>query len=152
MKKTIIISLSLILVIALVGCASKTNNSATEVPAEPTAAAKDDAVSTTAEYHLITTEDAKARMDSGDPITIVDVRTQSEYDESHIPGAIVIPNETIGNSAPEELPDLNAEILVYCRSGRRSKEASDKLVALGYTKVYDMGGINSWPYETESSK
>jgi phage shock protein E len=101
-----------------------------------------------AEYHKISAEDAKERMDSGDAVIILDVRTQEEYDEDHIPGAILIPNETIGEERPALLPDLDAEILIYCRSGRRSAEAAKKLVALGYSKVYDFGGIIGWPYET----
>lgn len=106
------------------------------------------AASNAAVYHSITPDEAKARMDSGDKIIIVDVRTQAEYDEGHIANAIVIPNETIDKTQPEQLPDLDAEILVYCRSGKRSKQASDKLVAMGYTKIYDFGGIIDWPYET----
>jgi phage shock protein E len=101
-----------------------------------------------AEYHKISAEDAKERMDSGDELIILDVRTQAEYDEEHIAGAILIPNETIGDEMPELLPDLDAEILIYCRSGRRSAEAAKKLVDLGYTNVYDFGGIVGWPYST----
>lgn len=102
-----------------------------------------------AEYHMMSAKEAKARMDSGDKIVILDVRRQDEYDEKHIPGAILLPNESIGTERPEQLPDLDAEILVYCRSGNRSRQAAEKLVAMGYTAVYDFGGINSWPYETE---
>ncbi|WP_428771012.1 rhodanese-like domain-containing protein [Treponema sp. HNW] len=97
-------------------------------------------------FSTISAQEAKARMDKGGVI-IVDVRTQAEYDSGHIPGAIVIPNETIGSSRPAQLPDLNAEILVYCRSGARSRNAAGKLAALGYTAIYDFGGIISWPYE-----
>ena len=97
-------------------------------------------------FSTISAQEAKARMDKGGVI-IVDVRTKGEYDSGHIPGAILIPNETIGSSRPAQLPDLNAEILVYCRSGARSRNASGKLAALGYTAVYDFGGILSWPYE-----
>lgn len=99
-------------------------------------------------YHALTAEEAKARMDSGDALTVLDVRTEAEYNEAHIPGAMLLPNETIGEAMPAELPELDAEILVYCRSGNRSKQAADKLVALGYTAVYDFGGIKDWPYET----
>ncbi len=102
-----------------------------------------------AEYRKITPDEAKARMDSGDEVLILDVRTQEEYDAGHIPGAVLLPNETIGSEAPAILPDKGAEILIYCRSGRRSAEAANKLVALGYTGVYDFGGIIDWPYETE---
>lgn len=98
-------------------------------------------------YHKITAEEAKEKIDKGN-ITIVDVRTEEEYAEKHIENAILIPNETIGTEQPELLPDKTAVLLVYCRSGVRSKDASQKLVELGYEHVYDMGGIQNWPYET----
>ena len=82
-------------------------------------------------YHKITAEEAKEMMDQGD-VTIVDVRTEEEYAEKHIPGAVLVPNESIGEDAPAELPDKNAVLLLHCRTGIRSKEASDKLVSLGY--------------------
>ena len=96
-------------------------------------------------YHKISAEDAKEMMDTQDVI-IVDVRTQDEYNEGYIENAILIPNESI-SGAPSELPDKDAVILIYCRSGNRSKQAADKLVALGYTNIYDFGGIMDWPYE-----
>ena len=99
------------------------------------------------EYKKISAEDAKARMDSGDTIVILDVRTQEEYDAGHIAGAILVPNETIADKQPQLLPDLDAEILVYCRSGNRSAQAANKLLAIGYTNVVDFGGIIDWPYE-----
>lgn len=99
------------------------------------------------EYKKISAADAKARMDSGDEIIILDVRTKEEYDAGHIAGAILIPNETIVDEQPELLPDLNAEILVYCRSGNRSAQAAKKLIAIGYTNVVDFGGIIDWPYD-----
>lgn len=102
------------------------------------------------EYHKITAEEAKNRMDSDDTIIILDVRTQEEYEESHIPGAILIPNESIGTQKQEQLPDMDQEILVYCRSGNRSAQAAKKLVEAGYTQIYDFGGIMDWPYGTES--
>ena len=79
---------------------------------------------------------------------VLDVRTPAEYAERHIPGAINVPNETIGSTAPEQLPDRRQLILVYCRSGNRSKQAADKLAALGYTNIVEFGGINSWQGET----
>ena len=96
-------------------------------------------------YHKISAEDAKEMMDTQD-VVIVDVRTQEEYNEGYIENAILIPNESI-SGAPSELPDKDAVILIYCRSGNRSKQAADKLVALGYTNIYDFGGIMDWPYE-----
>lgn len=95
----------------------------------------------------LTPEEAKARMEEGGVI-ILDVRTQEEYNEAHIPGAILAPNESISEEASAILPDKDAPVLVYCRSGRRSAEASEKLAALGYTQVFDFGGIQDWPYET----
>jgi rhodanese-related sulfurtransferase len=78
---------------------------------------------------------------------IVDVRRQDEYSEGHIPGAILVPNESIGTEQPEALPDLDQIILVYCRSGRRSKEAAQKLFDMGYTNIYEFGGIIDWTGE-----
>lgn len=103
--------------------------------------------STTASYKQITQEDAKEMMTKDDGHIIVDVRRQDEYDEGHIPDAVLIPNESITDKQPDELPDLNQIILVYCRSGRRSKEASQKLADIGYTNVYEFGGINTWTGE-----
>lgn len=98
----------------------------------------------------ITAEEAYARMNSGDPIVVVDVRTAEEYAENHIPGAILIPNEEIGTEPLAAIPVLNTEILLYCRSGNRSAQAAQKLVGMGYTNVSDFGGIQDWTYETES--
>ena len=117
--------------------------------AAPAAAAATPAPTATAavEYKKISAADAKTRMDSGDTIIILDVRTQEEYDAGHIQGAILVPNETISDKQPALLPDLNAEILVYCRSGNRSAQATKKLIAIGYTNVADFGGIIDWPYD-----
>lgn len=100
-------------------------------------------------YMNINAEQAKKIMDTESGYIILDVRTQEEYDEAHIPGAIVIPNTEIEARAESELPDKDQMILVYCRSGRRSKLAADILVELGYTNIYEFGGIIDWPYETE---
>jgi rhodanese-related sulfurtransferase len=102
------------------------------------------------QYQKISAEDAKARMDSGDDIVILDVRTSEEYEAGHIEDAILIPNETISDEQPELLADLDAEILIYCRSGNRSAQAAKKLMGIGYTNVYDFGGIIDWPYEIVS--
>ena len=98
-------------------------------------------------YTQIDQETAKEMMEKDDGHVIVDVRRQDEYDEGHIPGAILIPNESIGTTQLEELPDLGQIILVYCRSGNRSKQASEKLAAIGYTNIYEFGGINTWTGE-----
>ena len=97
-------------------------------------------------YHKITAEEAKQMMDEGG-VTVVDVRTEAEYKEGHIPGAVLVPNETIGSEPPEALPELDAVLLVHCRTGVRSTQAADKLVGMGYTQVYDFGGIRDWPYD-----
>ena len=100
-----------------------------------------------ATYEQIDGAKAKALMDSESGYIIIDARTQSEYDEGHIPGAILIPEYEISDRAEKELPDKNQLILVYCRSGRRSKIAADELVKLGYTNVKEFGGIIDWEYE-----
>lgn len=102
-----------------------------------------------ASYQQVDAETAKELMDTEDDYVILDVRTQAEYDESHIPGAILIPHDTVATAAENALPDKSQLILVYCRSGNRSKQASQALVDLGYTNVVEFGGINSWPYEVE---
>ena len=100
-------------------------------------------------YVNITAEEAKRIMDSEEGYIILDVRTQEEYDEGHIPGAIVISHEEIAKKAEEVLTDKEQLILVYCRSGRRSKLAVEALVELGYTNIKEFGGIIDWPYEVE---
>ena len=100
-----------------------------------------------ASYDQISGAEAKALMDSENGYIIIDARTQSEYDEGHIPGAILIPEYEISDRAEKELPDKNQLILVYCRSGRRSKIAAEELVKLGYTNVKEFGGIIDWEYE-----
>ena len=100
-------------------------------------------------YMNITAEEAKAIMDIEEDYIILDVRTQEEYDQGHIPGAIVISHEEIAGKAEEVLTDKDQLILVYCRSGRRSKIAAEALVELGYTNIKEFGGIIDWPYEVE---
>ena len=100
-------------------------------------------------YEQITAEEAKKIMDSGEEHIILDTREQDEFDEGHIPGAILIPYTEIENKAEEMLPDKDKLILVYCRSGRRSKIAAEALSKLGYTNVKEFGGIIDWPYEIE---
>jgi len=98
-------------------------------------------------YTIIDQETAKKMMDSETDYIILDVRRFEEYNGGHIPNAILIPNEEIIERAESELLDKDQLILVYCRSGNRSKQASAKLVDLGYTNVYEFGGIITWPYE-----
>ena len=100
-------------------------------------------------YVNITAQKAKAIMDSEEGYVILDVRAQSEYDQGHIPGAILIPDTEITARAEEILTDKDQLILVYCRSGRRSKLAAEALAELGYTNIMEFGGIIDWPYEVE---
>ncbi len=95
-------------------------------------------------FKRIDQETAKAMMERNDGHVIVDVRRQDEYDAGHIPGAILIPNESIETERPTALSDLNQIILIYCRSGNRSKQAAQKLFDMGYTNLYEFGGINTW--------
>ena len=128
MKKLICIFLAVML---LTACGQDTQN-------------KQEAV-----YMNITAQQAKEIMDTQENYIILDTRAQSEYDESHIPGAIVIPHDEILEKAESVLTDKDQLILVYCRSGRRSKLASEDLVKLGYTNIKEFGGIIDWPYEVE---
>ena len=100
-------------------------------------------------YQQITQEEAKAMMDSQEVI-ILDVREQDEYDSGYIPGAVLLPVGTIDDTtAAQVIPEKDSTVLVYCRSGNRSKTASAALADLGYTNIYEFGGINTWPYDTE---
>ena len=100
-----------------------------------------------ATYDQISGAEAKALMDSESGYIIIDARTQEEYDQGHIPGAILVPEYEIADRAEKELLDKNQLILVYCRSGRRSKIAAGELVKLGYTNIKEFGGIIDWEYE-----
>ena len=100
-------------------------------------------------YQQISQEEAKEMMDTQEVI-LLDVREQDEYDSGHIPGAVLLPVGTIDETtAAEVIPEMDSTVLVYCRSGNRSKTASAALAGLGYTAIYEFGGINTWPYETE---
>ena len=123
MKRILPIFLAALL---LVGCAA---------PAEETT------------YRQVNMDEAITMMEEGSGYIILDVRTPEEFAEKHIPGAINVANETIGTDEIPELPDKDQLILVYCRSGNRSKQASEKLAALGYTNIVEFGGINDWPGE-----
>ena len=133
MKRILIPALAALLL--LTGCA--------HAPA-PQQAAED---STKPSWVQIDQETAKRMMEADDGHVIVDVRRQDEYDAGHIPGAILIPNESIVDERPAELPDLEQVILIYCRSGNRSKQAAQKLADLGYLNVYEFGGITTWTGE-----
>ena len=103
-----------------------------------------------ASYEQVSMKEAIVMMEEETDYIILDVRTPEEFAEKHIPGAINVPNETIKSKKIPELPKEDQLILVYCRSGNRSKQASEKLAKIGYTNVYEFGGINDWTGETES--
>ena len=128
MKRIIIaVSVVLMLISLLVGCNDGNNKNV---------------------YEQITPDEAKALMDSEDGYIILDVRTPEEFAERHIEGAILIPDYEIGEKAESILTDKDQLILVYCRSGRRSKNAANELATLGYTNIKEFGGINDWKYGT----
>ena len=102
-------------------------------------------------YVNITAEEAKEIMDTEEGYVILDVREQDEYDSGHIPGALLLPVGTIDEeTAAQVIPEKDSTVLVYCRSGNRSKTAASALAELGYTNIFEFGGISTWPYETES--
>ena len=135
MKKIISMLLVLAAMALLGGCSSAEDKTA--APEEK------------AGYQQISQEEAKQLMDSETGYIILDVRTDEEYAEGHIPGAVLIPDYEVAERAEAELPDKGQLILVYCRSGNRSKKASEALAELGYTNVKEFGGINTWPYDIE---
>ena len=128
MKRIIIaVSVVLMLISLLVGCTDGNNKNV---------------------YEQIAPDEAKALMDSEDGYIILDVRTPEEFAAGHIAGAILIPDYEIGEKAESILTDKEQLILVYCRSGRRSKNAANELATLGYTNIKEFGGINDWKYGT----
>ena len=128
MKKALSI-LTILILLLVVGCGA--SNQSAERAAESA-------------YSQISQNEAMEMMARDNGHVVVDVRRQDEYDAGHIPGAILIPNESIGSDPPEALPDYDQISLIYCRTGNRSKQAAEKLVAMGYTNIYEFGGINTW--------
>lgn len=133
MKKFVYTILICILILALTACQTKS-----------------DAENIQNTYGTITPDEVKAMLDEGADFVLIDVRRADEYSDAHIPTAINIANEDINTVRPEALPDTDSLIVIYCRSGRRSKEAAAKLIDMGYTDVRDLGGILDWNYETIS--
>ena len=130
-KKFAAWSLLLLLIVSLAGCGSREEEN-------------------TASYQQITAEEAKSMMEEQPDAVILDVREQDEYDAGHIPGAVLLSVGTIDEeTAASAIPENDTVVLVYCRSGNRSKTASQSLVDLGYTQIYEFGGIKDWPYEVE---
>lgn len=142
MRKEIALTLLASLCLLLSACGNGTTSSESDQSGVQITTASENV-----SYQQITQEKAKEMMQADDGHIIVDVRRQDEYDSGHIPSAILIPNESIGTEQPKELPDLDQVILIYCRSGRRSKEASQKLADMGYTHIYEFGGIIDWTGE-----
>ncbi len=140
MKRNKAVILAVILSIGLSGCNSRNEK----------AIAREESVAREGNYTQISMDEAVKMMEEETDYIILDVRTPEEFAQKHIPKAINIPNETIGDAAISELPRKEQKIFVYCRSGNRSKQASEKLAASGYTNVYEFGGINEWTGETVS--
>lgn len=156
MKKALLIFSLLILAVTSACSAQRekadaqTAQTAQPSASEPAAPVTAENTADAAAEGKISAEEAHARM--SEPSVILDVRTAEEYKERHIPGAVLLPNEEIADIPPDILPVLDTQILIYCRSGNRSAQAKEKLEAMGYTRVFDFGGINDWPYETENGE
>ncbi len=101
-------------------------------------------------YHKLTAQQAQQAMEQGSDYLLLDVRTPEEFDQAHIPGAVLIPDYEIADRADDDLPDKQRTLYIYCRSGRRSANVALQLVEMGYTNVYDFGGIIDWPFDTVS--
>ena len=138
MKKYLAIVMAVLMVTGLFGCEKQKKPMADSV--------SESTISNS--YTQISMKEAVAMMETETDYIILDVRTPEEFVEKHIPNAVNVPNETIGDDDIAELPNKNQLILVYCRSGNRSKQASKKLAELGYTNIYEFGGINEWTGET----
>ena len=140
MKKIMNLFLIVFVIFALAGCSNNNTNNTENLDSKKNS------------YTQIRMDEAVKMMEEESDYIILDVRRPDEYAEKHIPNAINVPNETIGKDEIPELPNKEQLILVYCRSGNRSKQASEKLVKLGYTNIYEFGGINDWTGETVSEK
>ena len=152
MKRITRLVIAVGLLILFLSCSQNRQNAAIVLsPAQqlPPTSQKTDAGPFQAEYRKISVEVAKKMLDSNPDAILLDVRNEAEYKEKHIKGAVLLPLPAIEKKAEEVLPDKNAVILIYCRSGVRSKNAANLLVLKEYTQVYDLGGINGWPYDTE---
>ena len=162
MKRSMILLFALLLILS--GCGASAGNEP-QAPQEtvqpepqqtpepqPTYQVADEGGMMKLPYQQISQATARMMMKADDGHVVVDVRRQEEYDEGHIPGAILIPNESIETERPEELPDLYQIILIYCHSGRRSKEAAQKLADMGYVNLYEFGGIIDWEYDIVTSE
>ena len=154
MKKYLCLGVVAIMSMMILGAcdSNQENNTTNDLPQENNQQAdvSQTDIQQIATYECISQEEAQVLMEDGTDCIILDVRTQAEFEEKHILNAICIPNETIDTEPPAELPDRDQLILVYCRSGNRSKQASEKLAAMGYTNIKEFGGINTWTGATVS--
>jgi len=139
--------LFLLFVLGLSACASETSDTESPVPtqAEPPIPAPAEAPA----FHPLAPSDAQEMMASDTAFVLLDVREPSEFAEGHIPGATLMPLGTLHERAPLEILDKDMQIIIYCRSGRRSVDAAEILLALGFQNVFDLGGILNWPYEIQ---
>lgn len=144
-KKIILLPLTLILSIFLIGCDSTKEQSPQIEPSDSSTSEEINDTSTS--WQTISAEEAKNMLEADTSVILLDVRSQEEYNQGHIENALLIPDTSIIDEAELQLTDKSATILVYCRSGRRSALAASDLTSLGYTNVYDFGGIIDWPYE-----
>lgn len=148
MKRTLSLIIAFTIGFSLCACASDKGASTSEGTSSAPSGSGEGDGGKELTYEQISPEEAKVLMESERGCVIIDARTEEEFAQGHIEGAILIPEYEIASRAERELPDKDALILVYCRSGRRSKIASEELVKLGYTNVKEFGGIIDWPYET----
>ncbi|WRS28190.1 rhodanese-like domain-containing protein [Oscillospiraceae bacterium MB08-C2-2] len=146
-RKLLIVMLIALLSIELVSFFYNRQNAK---PASPQISSEAVSSQQTVDYRKLSASEAKKMLDENPDVFLLDVRTEEEYQESHIKGAVLIPYDQLSDRAEAELPEKEAVILLYCRSGNRSKTAADTLLSMGYTNVYDFGGILSYPYETVS--
>lgn len=147
LNRTTIIFILLLLIVLVASSCAKNEEAEDETEGVTTSESADDKASESASVNTIDADKAIEMMASGDPYVLVDVRTEEEYAEGHIEGALLLPLDQLETLAEEKLPDKDATILIYCRSGNRSAQASVLLVELGYTQIYDFGGIMDWTGE-----
>jgi Rhodanese-related sulfurtransferase len=145
-KRVVHIAAALLLIGGLYGCSS---NKVGNLKEQPAVKVEEKITEEKKRFTNITAEEAKKRLDSGVEAILLDVRTKEEYAEGHIKDSVLIPVDVLQKEAEASLKDKNAAIFVYCRSGNRSSAAANILIELGYTNVYDLGGIRDWPYEIE---
>ncbi|MDR1629213.1 MAG: rhodanese-like domain-containing protein [Oscillospiraceae bacterium] len=153
-RKTVIAAILLQMVLLAAGCGfmEQTTAQTTAAPATEGASEQPSETKQSGNYQKITAEEAFAMLQDPQEDILLDVRTKEEFDAGHIAGALLLPDYEVAQKAESVLPDRGARILVYCRSGRRSAEAAKQLIVMGYTSVYDFGGVIDWPYGTVTAE